>query len=127
MTAPTTKNASSAPATATASVRQTPSRFSSLLSLDDLTARYLKECYLTGFSFAGSDGQELPASFFEDKIADAIAKIEGITNVDVLQREVTSERHDYYVEDYMNYAFLKLFRTPAQPTYSADSSIAGLA
>lgn len=114
MTAPIARGASASPATATAVVKQTPSRFSALMSLDDLTAKYLLENYLVGFNFAGSDGQEQPPSFYEDKIANAITKLEAATSVDVLQREVTGEKHDYYTNDYLNYAFVRLFRTPAQ-------------
>lgn len=84
------------------------------MSLNDLTAKYLKENYLTGFTFAGTDGQELPPQFFIDKLANAIAKFEDITNIDVLQREITGEKHDYWTTDYLNYAFLQLFRVPAQ-------------
>ena len=84
------------------------------MSLDDLTAKYLKENYLTGFTFAGADEQPLPPAFFEDKIGNAIAKLSDITHVDVLQREVTSEKHDYHTNDYLNYAFLQLFRMPCQ-------------
>jgi len=106
--------ASNTPATATAIIKQATSRFSSLFSLDDLTTKYFKENYLTGFNFTGSDGQELPPSFFEDKLANAITKFEDITQIDVLQREITSEKHDYFTTDYLNYAFMQLFRTPCQ-------------
>ncbi len=108
------KLASNAPATATAIVKQTTSRFSSLLSLDDLTAKYLKDNYLTGFTFTGADKQELPPIFFEEKIANAISKFEDITHIDVLQREITGEKHDYITTDYLNYAFMQLYRIPAQ-------------
>ena len=114
MTAPTSKGASDVPATATAITKATPTRFGPLMSLDDLTAKYLKENYLTGFNFVGNDGQELAPSFFEEKLAFAIAKFEDITNIDVLQRELTAEVHDYYTEDYLNYAFIQLFRIPCQ-------------
>lgn len=114
MTAPTSKGASNVPATATATIKATSTRFSPLMSLDDLTAKYLKENYLTGFTFAGTDGQELAPSFFEDKIANAIAMLEDITGVDVLQREITGEKHDYFTTDYLNYAFMQLFRIPCQ-------------
>lgn len=114
MAPPSSKGASNAPATATAIVKATTTRFSPLMSLNDLTAKYLKDNYLTGFSFAGSNGQELPPQFYEDKIADAIAKLEDITNVDILQREITSEKHDYFTTDYLNYAFMQLFRVPCQ-------------
>lgn len=85
-----------------------------MLSLDDLTPKYLKDNYLTGFSFQGSDGQELPPKFFDDKLADAIVKLENITNIDVLERSITGEKHDYVTTDYLNYAFMQLFRIPCQ-------------
>jgi hypothetical protein len=102
------------PATATATIKQTTSRFSSLLSLNDLTAKYLKENYLTGFTFTGADNQELSPNFFEEKIANAIARFEDITHIDVLQREICGEKHDYITTDYLNYAFMQLYRIPAQ-------------
>lgn len=108
------KGASSVPATATGSVRQTPSRFSALMSLDDLTTDYLKDNYLVGFDFAGNDGQQLPPAFYEGKIADAIVKLESVAGFDVLERTVVGEKHDYFVTDYLNYAFMQLFRMPCQ-------------
>lgn len=93
-------------------VRQTLSRFSANISFDDLTGKYLLENYLTGFNFAGWDKQPLPPRWYEDKIANAIAKIESIIGIDILQRERSGERHDYNVDDYLNYAFLKLFFQP---------------
>lgn len=110
---PTSQLASGAPATATADVRQAPSRFSSLVSLDDLTADYLLTNYLTGFTFVGADKQPLPPSWFEEKLADAITQFEDITHIDVLQRSIKSERHDYITTDYLNYAFMQLHRVPA--------------
>ncbi len=84
------------------------------MSLDDLTGKYLLDNYLTGFNFTGNDGQELPPAWYENKISDAIVKLENYTSIDILQREITSEKHDYHTSDYLNYAFLRLFRTPAQ-------------
>lgn len=98
----------------TATIKTTSNRFNPLFSLNDLTAKYLKDNFLTGFRFTGSDGQELPATFFEEKLANAIAKLEDITHVDVLERTVCGEKHDYLVTDYLNYAFMQLFRVPAQ-------------
>jgi len=108
------KGATSVPATATGVVRQTPSRFSALLSLDDLTAKYLKDNYLIGFDFAGNDGQQLPPEFYEGKIADAITKLEVVGGFDVLERNIVGEKHDYQVEDYLNYAYVQLYRLPCQ-------------
>lgn len=94
--------------------RQTLSRFNSVMSFDDLTGKYLLDNYLTGFRFAGADGQELPPRWYDDKLAGAIVKLEAFTTMDILQREVTGEKHDYDTNDYLNYAFTKLFRLPAQ-------------
>ena len=96
----------------TATIKTTSTRFNPLFSLADLTAQYLKDNYLTGFLFTGRDGQELPPAFFEEKLANAIAKLEEITHIDVLQQTVCGERHDYHTNDYLNYAFMRLFRTP---------------
>lgn len=98
----------------TASIKTTVTRFNPLFSLNDLTAKYLKENYLTGFTFTGADNQELSPAFFEEKIANAIVRFEEITHIDVLQREVCGEKHDYITTDYLNYAFMQLYRIPAQ-------------
>lgn len=97
----------------TATIKTTSTRFNPLFNLADLTAQYLKDNYLTGFLFTGKDGQELPPAFFEEKLANSIARFEDITHIDVLQRTVCGERHDYHTNDYLNYAFLQLFRCPA--------------
>jgi hypothetical protein len=103
------------PETATALITTTAgSRFSPTMSLDDLTADYLKNNYLTGFKFQGADCQELPPVFFDEKLSNAIAKLEEITHIDVLQRTVIGEKHDYFTTDYLNYAFMQLYRVPAQ-------------
>lgn len=88
--------------------------YSPTLALSDLTAAYLQRQYLTGLTLCGADGQPLSDEYFEDHIATAIAKLEDITHVDILQRVNTSERHDYRVNDYVAYGFLQLFRLPAQ-------------
>jgi hypothetical protein len=71
-------------------------RFSPTFRLDDLTAEYLKDNYLTGFYFTGVDKEELPPSFFEGKLADAIARLEKFTSIGVLERVTRAEKHDYH-------------------------------
>jgi hypothetical protein len=105
---------SNGPETATAVITQTTSRFNALVSLDDLTPQYLKDNYLTGLVFTGADNQEVPPSFFDEKLADAIARLETLTGIDVLERTVTGEVHDYHSTDYQMFAFMQLFRIPAQ-------------
>jgi hypothetical protein len=98
----------------TAVIKTVSNRFNPQFSLSDLTVKYLKDNYLTGFTFTGADGQELSPTFFEDKLANAISKLEDITSIDILQREICVEKHDYFTTDYLNYAFMQLYRTPAQ-------------
>jgi hypothetical protein len=100
--------------TETPVVRQTTSRFAAFMSIDDLTEKYLKDNFLTGFNFTGNDGQELPPEWYEGKIADGIAKLEEITGITVLQRELVGEKHDYHTNDYLNYAYVQLFKIPCQ-------------
>lgn len=108
------KNPGDTQETASATIVQMPSQFTALFKLEDLTAKYLQDNYLTGFVFKGQDGQPLPPAFFEDKIANAIARLESVTHIDVLQRTVLSEKHDYMTTDYLNYAFMQLYRIPCQ-------------
>lgn len=98
----------------TATVTVTSTRFNAQFSLLDLTAKYLKDNYLTGFVFTGANGDELPPAFFEEKIAMAISKLEDITHIDILERTVCGEKHDYIVTDYLSFAFMQLNRVPAQ-------------
>lgn len=108
------KGASDVSATGTAVTRQRTSPFSAFVSLHDLTPQYLKDNYLTGFTFRGANGEELPPGFFQEKLATAIARFEDISNIDVNERVNTSEKHDYWTTDYLNYAYLQLFRIPAR-------------
>ena len=84
------------------------------MPLSALTPEYVRKHYLTGLILCGPDGEELSDEWYAEHIANAISKLEDITNVDVLQRVNRAERHDYVVGDYMRYAFLQLFRLPAQ-------------
>lgn len=104
---------SGSPETGTATIQAGSSRFSPVVSLDDLTADYLLQNYLTGFKFTDANNQELPPGFYEEKLANAIAKFENITHIDVLQRAVVGEKHDYHTNDYLNYAYMQMFRVPA--------------
>ena len=88
--------------------------YSPYVALNEITPAYVKANYLTGLKFCGTDGEELPDSFFITHIADAIAKLEDLTNVDILTRSILSEYHDYRMTDYTQYGFIQLYRVPSQ-------------
>lgn len=87
--------------------------FSTTVNLADLGAAYLKANYLTGLKICDDNGEEFPDSFFENKLNDAVAQIQELTNVDILKRVNVAETHDYHVTDYLMYAFMQLYRMPA--------------
>jgi hypothetical protein len=86
--------------------------FSSTFDLAKLTPKYLRENYLIGLVLKGADGQELSDAVLQDHLDSAFAKVEGITNVDILQHVYVAEKHDYHVDDYQRYGFLQLFHLP---------------
>jgi len=92
----------------------THSRFSTTIPLDHLTPKYLKDNYHPGIKLTGSDNQELSDDWYNEQIANAIDKVESFTNVDILERSVKSEKHDYAVTDYTRYGFLQLYRVPSR-------------
>lgn len=88
--------------------------YSQFIAFHDLNADLLKSQYLTGLSLTGADGQELPPDFYAQHIANAIAKLEDMTNVDILTRVNIGERHDYDVNNYQRFGYIQLFRVPVQ-------------
>ena len=87
--------------------------YSPTIPLDQLTPEYVRLHYLTGLTLIGANGEELPDTWFVEHIANAIAKVEDITNVDILRRNNIKEKHDYHIGDYARYGFIQLFRIPA--------------
>lgn len=97
----------------TITVSQAANR-SSTIALDALNASYMRQNYLLGLDFFSDRQTRVTDDWFEEKITQSIAKFEDITAIDVLQRVITDETHDYHTNDYLNYAFVQLFRIPAQ-------------
>lgn len=85
---------------------------SAFIDLEDMSVDRFKETYLTGFTFYGADGQELPDRFFTEHLNNALAKLGDLTSVAVVPQIIMDERHDYYAEDYRNFAYLPLYRRP---------------
>ncbi len=91
----------------------TTSRFKPTMPLSELTPKYLKEMYLPGIKLIGDDGLELSDDWYYNQIGNAIEKVEAFTNVDIIQRSIKNEHHDYQVTDYLRYGFIQLFRVPS--------------
>lgn len=85
----------------------------STIPLASLTPEYVRKHYLTGLKLVDDRGEDLDDDWYTEHIATAIAKIESITNIDILQRVNVGEKHDYRIQDYIQYCFLQLFRVPA--------------
>ncbi len=84
------------------------------LALSELTPKWLKENYLTGLKLVDETGAEYPDAFYETHMQNAVRKIEKITTVSILEETLTGEQHDYRVSDYMQWAFLQLFKAPVR-------------
>jgi hypothetical protein len=84
------------------------------LELASLTPEWLKANYLAGLTLCDETGVEYPDSFYETHLQNAVRKIEQVTNVSILEETLTGEQHDYRVGDYMQFAFLQLFKAPVR-------------
>lgn len=93
------------------------SHFSQGLSITDLTPSYLKQHYLFGIKLLDDNGNEYPDDFWYQKIGFAAGEVERVCNIRVLPTPIKDETHDYYVEEYSKFAFLKLDH---QPILSVD-------
>lgn len=86
--------------------------YSEFKKLSEVDADYLQANYLTGFQLFNGQKQPFPVEFFEEKLRNALNLLEKETGIDVLERDTVGERHDYHALDYLNYAFMQLFRVP---------------
>lgn len=86
--------------------------FKRFVSLETLTAAFLKEHYLLGLTFIDESGNEYPDSWYEQKIAVAISHFEHHSQMSVLPNVVENEGHDYYINDYEQFAFIQLYQWP---------------
>lgn len=82
------------------------------VSLETLSANFLKEKYLLGLTFVDEAGNEYPDDWYEQKIAVALSNFEHHTNLSLVPYPVENETHDYYIRDYEHYAFIQLYHYP---------------
>lgn len=84
-----------------------------------LTPEELKDIFLFGVDLTNDNGDPFPDAMFEFYIRSAQewleAKLGGLV---LCETEIVDETHDYYMNDYMSYGFIKLFRFPVQEVSS---------
>lgn len=76
-----------------------------------ITPQFVKENYLWGMEIYSSSGAPLPDTVLENLISAAQDRVERTLNIVIEPREFV-ELHDYYACDYMNWAYIDLYRRP---------------
>lgn len=84
------------------------------IKLSDLTPEWLKTNYLTGLRFVDYANKDYPDSFYETHMQNAVAKIEKLCDICILELTTTAEQHDYQLNDYMQWGFLRLYKVPVK-------------
>jgi hypothetical protein len=86
--------------------------FSGLMAVEDVTAAYLQEDYLFGLELLDDTGNPYPDSFYEHAIIRAASKLETVCQIRLTPRTIIDEPHDYHVNDYQMFSFIKLWAAP---------------
>lgn len=79
---------------------------------DVLDVDYLKDNYLFGIELKDAKGNELPDKAVQTHIRNAIAWLEREIQIKIAPYPIEGEPHDYYINDYANYAYLTLYNYP---------------
>lgn len=80
-----------------------------------MTAKELKDLFLFGIDLTGDDGAPFPQGMYEFYIRSAQNWLEKeLGGIVLCKKTIEDERHDYYLNDYMTFNFIKLFRYPAK-------------
>jgi hypothetical protein len=72
----------------------------------------LKDNFLFGLRLEDSEGNPFPENLYYHHLNAAIQNISGLLDIVLVPTEFVEE-HDYYVDDFQNWGFLKLFKKPA--------------
>jgi hypothetical protein len=76
-------------------------------ALDIVSVAELKTNYLYGLDLTDDQGNEMPDLLFEWFIKSAVSWMEHRLQIPLRPKPVTSELHDYYVEDFRQYIWIK--------------------
>jgi hypothetical protein len=84
-------------------------------STDDLaiSPQELKDIFLFGISLTDDAGKPFPEQMYEFYIRSAQEWVEKeLGGLQLCKKAIVNETHDYYINDYISYSFMKLFRYP---------------
>jgi hypothetical protein len=93
------------------------------INYDDLiiTPEQLKKFYLFGVDMSDDDGNPYDPEMFVWYIKSAQQWLESqIPGLKLTPTTIADERHDYYINDYVAYSYIKLFNTPVQSVQSVE-------
>ena len=80
-----------------------------------ISAQELRELYLFGVNLKDDSGNEMPDKLLEHYIDAAQEWLETqVPGLIFNEKNIVDETHDYYVDDYMNFGLIKLFRFPVK-------------
>lgn len=82
--------------------------------LDNLTPEYLLSTYLPGLEFTDANGDPFPDTFYQDFIDKAASNLEDLADISIREKTITAEKHDFHINDYLQYMFLKTKKVPVQ-------------
>jgi len=78
-----------------------------------MTVEELKEIYLFGVDLTDDKGNEMPDRLHEFYIDAAQGWLEKeLGGLSLCETRIVDETHDYYINDYVSYSAIKLYRTP---------------
>jgi len=77
-----------------------------------ITVTNLKNWFMFGLDLTDDDGYPFPNSMFEFAIRAAIRSLEKTLQVKLIQEQIIDEKHDYYMTEYKDFAFLQLNQYP---------------
>jgi len=87
-----------------------------------ISVQELKDFFLFGIDLTDDNGCEFPEGMYEFYIRSAQEWLEmELGGLAITERVIENEIHDYYMNDYISYNFMKLFRFPV--TEVSDVSI----
>lgn len=82
-------------------------------SVPIITPDELKRIFLFGVDMTDDNGNPFPEEMYEFYILSAQQWLESqLGGLMLCEQEIEHEAHDYFMNDYMSYSFIKLFRYP---------------
>ncbi len=91
-----------------------------IVSIDDL-----KTNFLFGIDLTDDTGQPYPDSLYVAFIKGAVAWLERRLDVTIKRTTILEERHDFYVDDFDKFVFLKTFKAPVISVESISMVLPG--